>query len=162
VQSAKIDERDFEELHLEFHNERMRLNDTLRRIYTKPRTPQVPGTEWSLIGDIMPGAIWRRLNGLPNRHLVTEVLCTKSTSIRNHWHEHDEFITVVDGSGFFVIHGKRFDIKRGSSAKIQKGILHSGTYTDKTHLLIIFYDFFDTDQQLSFHVKKLLPELDND
>ena len=64
--------------------------------------------------------------------------CTQTASSREHVHNYDEYMLVVEGCYTLIIRGERIPVKEGQEYLIPRGVVHSGEVLAGTRAIHAF------------------------
>ena len=64
--------------------------------------------------------------------------CTQTASSREHVHNYDEYMLVVEGCYTLFIRGERIPVKEGQEYLIPRGVVHSGEVLAGTRTIHAF------------------------
>jgi quercetin dioxygenase-like cupin family protein len=65
-------------------------------------------------------------------------ICERDGISKEHFHEYDEYFTVVEGRYTLIIDGQRIDVCRGDEYLIPKNVLHAGEFIAGTRTIHCF------------------------
>ena len=107
------------------------------------------GFDWTLFGELMPGAEWCRVNGTEDEDLIVEFRAVDDV-LEMHYHNFDETIICRKGHMTIAIEGESYRIDSGQSIHIPAYRYHSKHFDGESTCLVIWHEFYEIEKPLVF------------